>query len=108
MTLHRTLHYLGITRNYRGFKQVCIAVELIKEHPERLHNVMQNVYYVVAKECGCSPLCVERNIRTIILKAWNCNYSRLCEIANCNLLSPPTAAEFVDLLSTYIDERKIG
>ena len=108
MRLHKILHYLGITRNYRGYQQVCMAVELVLERPERLHRIMHDVYFVVAKEYGCSPLCVERNIRTIIIKAWRCNYSRLCEIANCNLLSPPTVAEFVDLLSTYIDERKIG
>lgn len=106
MTTSKLLRYLGITRNYRGYQQACLAVGLVKEDPNRLHHIMHEVYYVVAQECSCSPLCVERNIRTIILKSWNCNRSRLCELAGCNLISPPTAAEFIDILSTCDYERK--
>lgn len=108
MTTSETLRYLGITRNYRGYQQICIAVRLVNERPERLHHITHEVYDVVAEQCECSPLCIERNIRTIILKAWHCSHTRFCEITGCNLIKPPTAAEFIDILSTCYHERKIG
>ena len=48
MRLHKILHYLGITRNYRVYQLVCLAVELVLERPERLHRIMHDVYFVVA------------------------------------------------------------
>lgn len=102
MTVNETLHSLGITRNYRGCKQMSIAVELVCENPDRLNHITKDVYCVVANKCGCSALCVERNIRTIILKVWKNHSSRLCDIAGYQLIIPPTVAEFIDIVAMYV------
>lgn len=98
MIIHKALHNLGLTWNYRGYWQLYTAVQLVCEEPTRLESIGKEVYAAVAEECGCSVCCVERNIRTLIFKAWNGRRHILCEMANKILYSPPTVAEFVDMI----------
>jgi len=102
MMIQDTLHALGITRNYRGFRRTVIAVELILEKPERLENVTREVYYIVADTCHCNHAAVERNLRTVIDRAWRISPTLLRHMAGFPLEQQPTVSEFLEILANYI------
>lgn len=52
--VHDTLHTLGITHTYRGYRHVEKAILLALEDEDRLESVVKEIYMVVAKECGCN------------------------------------------------------
>ncbi|MBQ8893077.1 MAG: sporulation initiation factor Spo0A C-terminal domain-containing protein [Clostridia bacterium] len=96
------LQSLGISRSYRGHFQSLLATSLVLEDSRRLGAVNNEIYSIVALQCQCSSKCIERNIRTVVLKAWHTNPQRLSEIAGYPLQNSPTASQFIDMLSSYI------
>ena len=44
MEICALLYQLGVTRNYKGFPQTALAVELCAGHPDRLLHVTKLVY----------------------------------------------------------------
>lgn len=96
------LRYLGCTGNYRGYQQTVVACELIEQDENLLLCVTTELYPKVAERFGCSSDSVERNIRTIIKHIWKEHPDRLIEISYCNLKYPPTSAEFLDIIITYV------
>ena len=104
-TIHDLLRSLGITGKYSGYLMTVKACELIMEDESRLLKVTKLLYPEVAKRCGVGKITVERNIRTIVYKAWDTNRPKLCEIARFELTTPPTATEFLDMLVSHL--RKI-
>lgn len=104
-TIHDLLHSLGVTGKYNGYSMAVKACDLIMEDESRLLKVTKSLYPEVAKQCGVGKITVERNIRTIIYKAWDTNRAKLCEIARFELTTPPTATEFLDMLVSHF--RKI-
>lgn len=106
MIIQDTLHALGITRNYRGFRRSAIAIRLVLENPERLENVTRDVYRIVADTCGCNSAAVERNLRTVVERAWRISPTLLRYMAGYPLACPPTVSEFLEIVSNYI--RKIN
>ena len=55
---------LGITRKYKGYYQLKLAIELALEDEDRLCSVAKNLYRPVAEICGCSQCSVYRNMRS--------------------------------------------
>lgn len=102
MIIHDTLHALGITRNYRGFRRTVLAIELVLEEPERLENVTRDVYRVVAMRSECNPAAVERNLRTVVERAWRISPTLLRSMAGFPLEASPTASEFLEILANHI------
>lgn len=102
MIIQDTLHSLGITRNYRGFRRTELAIRLILENPERLENVTRDVYHIVADTCGCNHAAVERNLRTVIDRAWRISPQLLRKMAGFPLDQQPTVSEFLEITSNYI------
>lgn len=100
--IQNELQLLGITKRYRGYTQVLLAIELEMENEECLQNVTEQVYKVVAGRCSCDPSCVERNIRTVSHVAWKANRARLRTIAGYPLYAFPAAAEFISLMTAYL------
>lgn len=96
------LRYLGGTATYRGYQQTVHACELVSKDETLLLCVTRELYPKVAEKFGCNADNVERNIRTLIRHIWNEHSDRLIEISRCDLKYPPTAAEFLDYLVTYI------
>ena len=68
--IRETLRPFGITRNYRGYPQTVRAIALVLEDESRLLNVTEEICEVVALQTRCHPSNVERNIRTVVLCAW--------------------------------------
>ena len=96
------LRYLGSSATYRGHQQTVLACELIGKDETLLLSVTRELYPKVAERYGCNVDNVERNIRTLIKHIWNEHPEKLIEISRCDLKYPPTAAEFLDYLVTYI------
>lgn len=96
------LHSLGITRNYRGFEYAMTAILLVLENARCLESVVSAIYFQVASAYGRSWVSIERNIRTIIQRAWAINPERLIQMAGYPLDGPPTVSEFIDIVATYV------
>lgn len=100
--IKEVLHSLSISGKYKGYFITVLACQLIIEDETRLYNIVKNVYLVVSKTFNCNLDNVERNIRTIIYRAWTLQRDRLNEIAGYNLVSPPIVSEFLAFLSSYV------
>ena len=68
--IERELLDLGFRPQTRGFAQLRRSLELVLAEEEVLNDVQSRVYAPVAKACGCSVACVERNVRYAIECAW--------------------------------------
>lgn len=100
-----TLRSLSITGYYRGYRQAIIAIKLILQDEERLYAVVEKVYSEVAAQCGCNIHCVERNLRTIIARAWRQHPERLQKMARYKMTGEPSASEFLDILANHVRRR---
>ena len=106
--IREVLRPLGITRNYRGYHQFIQAVALVLEDEIRLTDVEKQVYAVVAKQTHSKPENVERNLRTAISCAWRTNPPLLEQMAKFQMLAPPSASQFLDIIATYILRDLLG
>ena len=98
--LEETLRSLCITRTYLGYHIALYLVTLIVENEDRLHAVVQELYVPAAKHFRTTKTAIDRNLRTIVDRAWQCNPERLSELAGYPLSGKPTPAEFLDILAT--------
>lgn len=104
LTVHTILRSLGITQNYRGYHITVLACELLMQDEMLFLCITKGVYSEVAKRLNCRISTIERNIRTIIYRAWDIRRERLCEIAGIELTEPPKVVEFLDMLISYVNE----
>lgn len=100
--IHDTLHILGITHNYRGYRHVEMAILLALEDEDRLESVVKEIYMAVADQCGCNWNSVERNIRTLVQRAWKINAKKIMEMARYPMTVSPKASEFIEIVTNYI------
>ena len=89
---------LGITRKYKGYYQLKLAIELALEDEDRLCSVAKNLYRPVAEICGCSQCSVYRNICTLSDNIWNYHYDALSRIAVFKLTNKITATDMIAIL----------
>ena len=101
-TIKRVLRQLGIGANYKGFRITVLAVAMIVENEDRLTSVTKEIYLDVAKLTGFSPTAVERNIRTVVARAWSCNQQAFNQMAGYALTTIPTVSEFLDIIANYV------
>jgi two-component system response regulator (stage 0 sporulation protein A) len=94
------LYHLGITPSYRGYRQLVLALELLREDEDLLYQTM-NFYTTVAERNHSSCASVERNIRTLATRAWNVNPKLLKRVAGYPLKNKPANAEFLSILLNY-------
>ncbi|MBR6793328.1 MAG: sporulation initiation factor Spo0A C-terminal domain-containing protein [Clostridia bacterium] len=102
--IEQTLRRLGITRNYRGYNILLVAVRLVVEDESRIRNVMQEVYKPVSEELNCGYSTIERNIRTIIRRVWDTNADALQRIATYHMAYYPPTAEFIDIIANHVQK----
>ncbi|MBQ8894002.1 MAG: sporulation initiation factor Spo0A C-terminal domain-containing protein [Clostridia bacterium] len=101
-TISQTLRALGITANYRGYRQLCVAVKLVVLDEDATISVKKNVYIPTAEILHCNHQTIERNIRTVIDRVWRMNRPYLSEMAGYPLDDPPTATEFIDMIANHV------
>ncbi len=93
---------LGLYRNYKCYRRLIYAIYLVLENESRLEAVVKEVYMPVAEKYRCSWCAVERCFRESINRIWIDNYDKLCELADTQLVKPPTPAELLDILAVYM------
>lgn len=96
------LRELGVSAKYKGVNPTAIAVKLVIDEEERLHHVTDSIYGAVSAQCGIPWKTIERNIRTVVKRAWRCNASRLRAMAGYPLDDAPPASEFIEILANWI------
>ena len=96
------LRDLGITANYKGYKQAAWAIHLALEDEARLNNISREIYHPLAQLFYCSHTSIERNLRTVAHRAWSLRRTYLQELAGRELAVPPTASMFITILSARI------
>lgn len=96
------LRPFGITRCYKGAKHTVYAIYLAVTEGERLEAVTKEIYTETASHFGCKWTAVERNIRTVVSRAWRVNPDLLCEMAGYSLTTAPTSSEFIEIIASHI------
>jgi len=97
-----TIRSLGITRCYKGYRQICCALRITTENPKTLNAIRKSVYMEAARQLGCSWTSIERNVRTLSARAWKMNPKLLSEMVGFPLSSRPAATVFLESLTYYI------
>lgn len=96
------LQELGVTKNYKGYYQLKLAIQLALEDDFRLQAVTKEIYKPVAERFGCHHYSIERNIQTISKSIWRRNSEKLCEIAMYKLNAEPSASELISIIVANI------
>lgn len=88
-SIEDVLRPLGATYRYRGYFQAVYAIALVWEDENRLDMVTGEIYCRVAARFQCDWRAVERNIYSIVRRAWKINRSMFLGIAGSPLTSRP-------------------
>ena len=100
--IRRELRALGITRRCRCYGRIVMAIQQAVDQEDSLEAVTKEIYWEVGSRCGRKWTAVERNIRTAVQIAWRTNPELLREMAGYPLDGPPTASEFLEILSNDV------
>ena len=100
-TIVQDLRMMGIGRRYLGYHLTIKAVRMVVMNDDLLLTIKQGIYEPLARESLCDWRAVERNIRTIIHRAWHVNPEHLCELAGYPIRQEPTVGEFLEMLSVH-------
>ena len=101
-TILETLRPFGITRCYKGFPLTVYDIHLAVMEEDRLEEITEKIYRETADHFGCKWTAVERNLRTVVSRAWQVNPDLLCRMAGYPLTAAPTASEFIEIIASYI------
>ena len=102
-----TLEMLGITRRYRGHAIAAEAIHRILKDENGLICLHTQVYAPLCRESRQSWYLLERNLRTVIQRAWAVNRDLLQEMSAYPLLLMPTVSEFLDIVTTYLQRQAL-
>ncbi len=101
-TIIQDLRTLGIGRQYLGYNITIKAVRMVIRDENCLLCIKQGIFVPLSRQQDCDWRTIERNIRTIIHRAWNVNREYLGELAGYPMHQEPTVTEFVEMLSAHI------
>lgn len=93
---------LGVGRQYLGHNITVQAVSMVMADENCLLCVKQGIFIPIAVQRKCDWRTIERNMRTVIHRAWTLNADQLTELAFYPLRREPTVTEFLDILSSHI------
>lgn len=101
-TITSDLRSLGIGRQYLGYNITIKAVRMVLIDENRLLCIKQGVFIPLSEQQHCDWRTIERNIRTVIHRAWHVNRPYLSELAGYPMNQEPTVTEFLEILSAHI------
>lgn len=108
MEIQIILRRLGICTTYKGYKATVIAISLALEDEDRLNSITKEIYTEVADRLGSTPSAVEKNLRTVVQRAWKINPADLERMAGYRLEYMPSVSEFLDILFNYIQRSRLN
>ena len=86
---------------------IAIALTLALEDEDRLNSITREIYAETAKQLGSTPSAVEKNLRTVVMRAWDINRADLERMAGYRLEAMPSVSEFLDILFNYIQRSRM-
>ena len=95
------LRTLGVGRHYKGYELTCHVLRLAMEDPSRLCNMKKYLFAPTAEAFGCDERTIERNLRTLICRAWDNDAETMRRIAGYRLLWRPPVSEFLSFMVDY-------
>ena len=102
ITIERTLRCLGITGNYRGYRQLCMAIALVIEDEDRLFDAKNKLYAPISEALHCNPATIERNIRTAIDRMWKVNQKGYHDLVGYHSFRAPAVLDFIDAIAFHL------
>lgn len=100
------LRYLMIPGTCRGFRLLETAIELAVEDENRLLNVIDDLYPLVAQRHNATLNCVQKNMRMAIIAGWkNGGDKQLEKLIGIHYSARPVTKDFIDLLADYLRRR---
>ncbi len=108
MEIQIILRRLGICTTYKGYKATVLALTLALEDENRLNSITREIYTEVAKRLGSTPSAIEKNLRTVVQRAWRMNPGDLEKMAGYHLEFMPSVSEFLDILFNYIQRIRLS
>lgn len=105
--IKEVLNSLSINGKYKGYLITAVACELLLDDEMLLLSVSRDLYPKISVRCGTKESSIERNIRTVIFRAWENSRETLIEIAGYNMSAPPTTTEFLGILVSYLQRPRI-
>ena len=96
------LRSFGITKCYKGYDYILYSIMLVLEDDYRLQAIIKEIYISTASHFDCAWTAVERNIRTVVYRAWQVNSMLLSQMAGYPLIRIPSASQFIEIVSSYI------
>ena len=101
-SIHELLLTLGIGHQYLGHNITAQAIAIVMRDENSLLCVKKGVYMPIAAARQCDWRTVERNIRTVIHRAWTLHGDSLARIAFYPLRQEPSVSEFLDILVSHL------
>jgi len=103
------LRYLMIPGTCQGFRLLETAIELAVEDGDRLLNVLDDLYPLVAERHHTTVSCVQKNMRMAIIVGWKNGGGRQLEkLMGIRYQTRPVTKNFIDLLADYLRRRQPG
>lgn len=100
--IEQILYSMGLTPNYKGYRQLAQVLQIAVEEPEALEAVTKRLYPAAARKCGTNWKAVERNIRTMIGIAWQTAPEQLERLSGYCLERRPRPAQFLAFLTYHL------
>lgn len=107
MEIQIILRRLGICTTYKGYKAAVLAISLALEDENRLNSITKCIYTEVAHQLGTTPTAVEKNLRTVVQRAWKLNPADMERMAGYHLEYMPSVSEFLDIIFNYIQRSRL-
>lgn len=102
MTTEQLFWQLGIHMGTIGCDRAMATVNWILENEDRLSSLVLYVYTPIAQQYGCHWKVVERNLRTVILRAYKQNPKLMEQLAGYPLEKPPRVGDFLGMIYTFM------
>lgn len=101
--IYDMLRYVGVGPQYRGYRYLSVAVELVIQDGGDDVQVTKAIYPAIAQRYNTTGDCVERDIRTAIRRAWESGgQETLSTLAGHPLEQRPTNRQFICLLADQL------
>lgn len=96
---------LGIPKTIDGHVYLAYAIAETIQDQARTDFITKELYPDIARQYSTTASCVERSMRTAVMRCWKSEREALCEIAGTMLTERPTNSEFIQFVARHIRNR---
>ena len=104
--VEKVLRTLGANGAYMGYYYMVYALTRVVEDRMLLTYISKGLYVETARKFQTTPVCVERNMRTVVQLIWDYGDKEMLEeMAEKKLDKRPGNGEFLDIVSGYLRDK---